>query len=112
MLATSEKLSLATGHTYRFRVQAIDNAGNASALATAVVKIDTTAPVITGASASPSVLSTPNHKMQDVTVGYGASDNNGGATCTLAVSSNEPVIAGGNAPGTSRAKPLSPEGAE
>ena len=37
------------------------------------------------------MLSTPNHKMQDVVVGYGASDNSGAVTCALAVASNEPV---------------------
>src|SRR5205807_242750 len=35
----------------------------------------------------------PNHKMVDVTVNYGASDQctPGAVTCTLSVSSNEPV---------------------
>ncbi len=72
-------------------LRAIDNAGNASALASLVVKIDTTSPTLTGVSASPSVLTSPNHKLRDVLVGYGVSDNLSGATCTLGVASNEPV---------------------
>jgi hypothetical protein len=82
-------------------VRAIDNAGNVSEVATQVVKIDLTPPAIGGASVSPSVLSTPNHRMRDVTVSYSASDNFGPAACTLGVTSNEPVNGaddGGTAP--------------
>ena len=84
-------------HTVGVRV--IDNAGNVSALVTRVVKLDLTAPVVNGASANPSTLSPPNHKMRDVTVAYDASDNFGPATCSLDVTSNEPVNADGNADG-------------
>jgi hypothetical protein len=55
---------------------------------------DTQGPAITGASANPSKLSPPKHKMIDVTVNYSVSDNctaSGGIACTLAVSSNEPI---------------------
>ena len=55
---------------------------------------DMEGPVITGASASPSELSPPNHKLVDVTVNYGVSDNctaPAAIACTLAVSSNEPI---------------------
>ncbi|HKG13075.1 MAG TPA: alpha-amylase family glycosyl hydrolase, partial [Pyrinomonadaceae bacterium] len=77
---------------YTVYLRAIDNAGNASAVATLVVKIDTAGPVITAASASPSVLSPANHKMRDVLVSYNASDNlSGVTTCSLGVASNEPV---------------------
>jgi hypothetical protein len=49
-------------------------------------------PVISGLSASPSVLGPANHKMVDVTVSYGVTDNCDPApACTLVVSSNEPV---------------------
>jgi glycosidase len=88
--AASFQLSTQGVHTVYLR--AIDNAGNASAVASVVVKIDTTGPVITGASASPSVLTPANHKMRDVLVSYSASDNlSGGVTCSLGVASNEPV---------------------
>jgi hypothetical protein len=72
-------------------VRAIDNAGNVSNLATREIKLDLTPPTIGGASANPSVLSSPNHKMRDVTVVYNASDNSGPATCTLGVESNEAI---------------------
>jgi uncharacterized repeat protein (TIGR01451 family) len=48
-------------------------------------------PQITGASASPSSIWPPNHKMVEVTINYGTSDNCGAVTCVLTVSSNEPV---------------------
>jgi hypothetical protein len=77
--------------TYTVYLRAIDNAGNASALASLVVRIDTTAPSLSAVSASPSVLNVANHQMVDVTVGYNASDNSGGVTCALSVTSNDPV---------------------
>jgi hypothetical protein len=51
---------------------------------------DTTPPVITDASANPSTLWPPNHKMVNVTINYGDSDACGGpVSCSLSVSSNE-----------------------
>lgn len=88
---SAASFQLSTQGVYTVYLRAIDNAGNASALKSLVVKIDTAAPVITGASASPSVLSTPNHKMSDVNISYSASDGNGGVTCALGVASSEPV---------------------
>jgi CSLREA domain-containing protein len=62
-----------------------------SAIQTIVVK-DVEPPVIAGVSATPSQLWPPNHKMNLVTVNYAAIDNCGGpVTCTLSVSSNEPI---------------------
>lgn len=58
--------------------------------------VDTTAPIISGASANPSSLWPPNHKMRDVTISYNSADmcNSGtGATCAITVSSNEPTTA-------------------
>jgi hypothetical protein len=77
-------------------VRAIDNAGNASAVASVTVKLDLTPPSVGAASASPSVLPVPNHKMTDVTISYVASDDSGPATCTLTVTSNEPVNGAGD----------------
>lgn len=48
-------------------------------------------PVITGATANPSELWSPNHKMVDVKVDYNVTDNCGPITTTLSISSNEPV---------------------
>ncbi len=50
-----------------------------------------TAPTISGMSAAPSVLWPPNHKMVEVTVGYSTDTSSCSATCSLTVSSNEPV---------------------
>ncbi|HYO63782.1 MAG TPA: alpha-amylase family glycosyl hydrolase [Pyrinomonadaceae bacterium] len=72
-------------------VRAIDNAGNASAVASVVVKLDLTPPAVGVVSADPSVLAPPNHKMRDVTVSYTTSDSNGPVVCSLGVTSNEPV---------------------
>lgn len=56
---------------------------------------DTEGPTISGASASPSSLWPPNHKMKNVTVNYSATDNctaSGSINCSIiSVSSNEPV---------------------
>ncbi|HET6890303.1 MAG TPA: proprotein convertase P-domain-containing protein [Pyrinomonadaceae bacterium] len=56
---------------------------------------DTEGPVIYGASASPSLLRPPNHKMRDITVNYSVSDNCTAAgaiiTSIYSVTSNEPV---------------------
>jgi hypothetical protein len=52
---------------------------------------DTTAPTISGVSATPNTLWPPNHKMRRVTINYSASDRCGAVTCSLRVSSNEPV---------------------
>ena len=56
---------------------------------------DTEGPVISGASATPSYLWPPNHKMRNVTINYSATDNctaSGSITCSIiSVTSNEPV---------------------
>jgi uncharacterized protein len=46
---------------------------------------------ITGASVNKPVLWPPNHKMVDVMVNYSTANNCGPVTCTLSVTSNEPV---------------------
>jgi serine protease len=61
--------------------------------ATATTTASNPPPAITGATADPSVLWPPNHRMVDVTVDYNVTDNcplppN---SCTLSVTSNEPV---------------------
>jgi hypothetical protein len=81
---------------YTVYLRAIDNAGNASALASLVVKIDTTAPTVSAVSASPSLLTVANHQMVNVAVSYGASDAASAVTCSLGVTSNEPVSGTGD----------------
>jgi uncharacterized repeat protein (TIGR01451 family) len=61
--------------------------------ATATTTVSNPPPTITGASANPSVLWPPNHRLVDVTVDYNVTDNcplppN---SCTLSVTSNEPI---------------------
>jgi predicted extracellular nuclease len=47
--------------------------------------------VVNNVSTDKSVLWPPNHKMVDVTVNYATANNCGPVTCTLSVTSNEPV---------------------
>ena len=58
-------------------LRALDNAGNISSLATVAVNIDLTPPTIT-ASANPSSLWPPNHKMVPVTISGTMTDNGSG----------------------------------
>ena len=55
-------------------------------------------PTITGAEADPSVLWPPNHRMVNVTVSYDVTDNCPlpFGSCTLSVTSNEPVLGHGS----------------
>jgi uncharacterized repeat protein (TIGR01451 family) len=72
-----------------------DTANNS---ATATTTASNAPPVITGAAANPSVLWPPNHRMVNVTVSYQATDNCPLPTgsCTLSVTSNEPVLGHGS----------------
>ena len=53
--------------------------------------VDTTAPVISSVTATPDALRPANHKMTDVFVGYQATDLAGVPSCSLSISSSEPV---------------------
>lgn len=72
---------------------ATDASGNTSAATQTVTVVDDEAPVVSGVSASPSVLWPPNHSMQDVAIAYAATDNCGGpVSCSItSVTSNEPA---------------------
>jgi hypothetical protein len=64
------------GRSYTLTVTCVDAAGNASSAATTVtVPPDTTAPVISGVSATPSTIWPPNGKMVPVSVSVSATDN-------------------------------------
>jgi len=69
---------------------ATDGSGNSTTATQTVTVIDNTPPTITAESASPISLWPPNHTMRDVFVNYTAMDNCS-STCTLSVTSNEPV---------------------
>ncbi len=77
-------------------VTATDLAGNSNTCTTTVTVSDVTAPVVTNVSVDKPVLWPPNHKMVDVTVNYLATDNCGSVTCSLMVTSNEPITSGGS----------------
>lgn len=62
---------------------------NNSAMVTAIAS--NPPPVITGATANPSELWPPNHRLVEVTVNYNVTDNCGPLTSMLSVSSNEPI---------------------
>ena len=63
-----------------------------TATATQKVEVrDAQAPSVTNVSATPSVLRPPDHTMRNVTVNYNAVDNCSAVTCTLSVTSNEPI---------------------
>ncbi len=66
--------------------------------ATATTTASNPAPTITNATADPSVLWPPNHRMVEVTISYDVTDNCPlpPGSCTLDVTSNEPVLAHGS----------------
>ena len=65
---------------------------------TATVTASNPPPTITNATADPSVLWPPNHRMVNVTVSYDVTDNCPVpfGSCTLSVTSNEPVLGHGS----------------
>jgi hypothetical protein len=65
------------GRTYTLNVTCADAAGNVSAVSSTdvVVPPDTTAPVISAVSATPSTVFPPNNQLVDVTVSVTATDN-------------------------------------
>ena len=66
--------------------------------ATATATASNPPPTITGATADPSTLWPPDHRMVNVTVSYGVTDNCPVpfGSCTLSVTSNEPVLGHGS----------------
>jgi uncharacterized repeat protein (TIGR03803 family) len=67
----------------------MDNHGASNSCTATVTVMDATPPTISDVAVSQSVLSPPNHKMVEVTVNYTATDNCGGVTNVLVVTSNE-----------------------
>jgi hypothetical protein len=81
---------VATG-AHVITVTATDQAGNSNTCATTLNVIDDMPPTVTAVGVDKPVLRPANHKMVSVRVNYLAADNCGPVTCTLGVSSNEPV---------------------
>jgi hypothetical protein len=69
---------------------ATDGTGNSSTATQTVTVIDNTPPTITTESASPASLWPPNHTMRNLLVNYTTLDNCS-SSCTLSVTSNDPV---------------------
>jgi hypothetical protein len=82
----------AVGSTKTVTFSATDTAGNTGSATSTITVVDSTAPSISSASASPSSLWSPNHKMVPVTVSVNVSDVcDPSVTCSItAVTSNEP----------------------
>ncbi|MET0648142.1 MAG: immunoglobulin-like domain-containing protein [Pyrinomonadaceae bacterium] len=76
--------------TYQVTYTATDVAGNSASATRTVHVVDTTAPIITGVSASPDSLWPPNHKMVEVTVNYTAFDACCLVSTQLSAVSSEP----------------------
>jgi uncharacterized repeat protein (TIGR03803 family) len=66
-----------------------DNHGASNSCTATVTVMDTTPPTISDVAVTPNVLWPPNHKMVEVSVDYTATDNCGGVTNVLVVTSNE-----------------------
>lgn len=67
---------------YSISYFAVDNAGNTESPKTLTVKIDKTPPTL-NVSAYPNMLWPPNHKMVDIAIGGGASDNLSGVASVV-----------------------------
>jgi hypothetical protein len=76
-------------------VTATDSRGTTKTCSYTVTVVDGTPPVITGVSATPSMLYPPHHKMQEVEVGYSVTESCP-VTTTLSVTSNEPQYVAGS----------------
>jgi hypothetical protein len=71
---------------------ATDSKGASNQCTGTVNVIDKTPPTITSASADPSKLWPPNHKMVNITINYSATDNCGQPACQISsVTCNEPI---------------------
>lgn len=83
----------AVGATKTVTFSATDSAGNTGSATSTITVVDTVAPSIGSATASPNVLWPPNHRMVPVSVAAAVTDAcDAGATCQmLSVTSNEPV---------------------
>jgi hypothetical protein len=53
--------------------------------------VDTTAPTLSAVTVTPAVIPVPNHKMIDVLLAYSVSDLGGTPSCSVAITSNEPI---------------------
>jgi endonuclease G len=73
------------------RTYTVSDGYNTGSATRTVKVVDTTAPSISDVTATPNLVTEPNHKMFAVLVAYSTSDVSGGPVCSLKVTSNEPV---------------------
>lgn len=78
-----------TDHAVVSALQGDSNASNNDAVTQLVVR--NPAPVLSAATPSEATLWPPNHKLVDVAINYDVTDNCAGTTCSLSVTSSEPV---------------------
>ncbi len=77
--------------TTTVKLIATDIGGNSDTCSFELTRVDQTLPEITGLQTDKNLLPVPNHKMQDITLSYTASDNCEPVEVSVTVSSNEPV---------------------
>jgi len=79
----------------------VDDGQGGSATDTVDISVrDTTSPVIVGASSNPGFLWPPNHTMRGIVIDYSATDLCSPTSCSLAVTSNEPINGTGDGDAT------------
>jgi hypothetical protein len=78
--------------TYTVTYTVSNGPGTTETATRTVVVVDTTPPVVGGASVDQPVLWPPDHKLVNVTVSYSASDACSDVDCSLSVTSNESVL--------------------
>ena len=87
---TEVSLALPVG-THTITLTADDGIGGRASDTVVITVVDTTPPVISAISATPSVLTKSNHEMVPIVVSVSATDGCGGADCRIvSVASNEP----------------------
>ena len=95
------KVDLAVGASQTYFLKVIDAYGQVSEASSRVNVVDTTPPVISSVTATPSVLWAPNHKFVPVTVSATATDLCGPASCRIAAVREDPT----NGPGDGNTAP-------
>ena len=95
VVTSSSSGSLFPGGTTVVTATATDASGNVTTTTFNVTVIGTGGPTLSNPVASPNSLWPPNHHMKNVDINYVATPGCGGpVTCTLRVTSNEPVNTG------------------
>jgi hypothetical protein len=73
------------------RTYTVSDGYNTGSATRTVKVVDTTAPSIGDLTATPNLVTVPDHKMFEVFIAYSTSDVSGAPACSLKVTSNEPI---------------------